>query len=242
MANKIRWAAFGCVHLHRGKVWDRAMSLVREYKPDVLVCLGDVLDADAASRFPQEDPKALSSEYETMNTMLREASEAAPKAQLVFMEGNHELNIRDKLRLPKAVRELCDYRKHVSALDLWDWHPYDCSEKGVFRLGQVAFYHGYETGPAADQMQAIQHCKPFGLGVSAHTHMPREPFQIEPWRGRPIPYWAMNVGTLGSLRPGYMLRKRTNTWGHGVALGSCTMIRSARASRLWHAELVRIEP
>lgn len=242
MANKIRWAAFGCVHLHRGKVWDRAMSLIREYKPDVLVCLGDVLDADGASRFPQEGRKKLSAEFRIGNELLRQAADAVPKGQLVFMEGNHEFNVRDELRLAPEVRDLCDYRLHMPALDRWDWKPYDCCERGIFRLGQVAFAHGYRTGPRCNEKQALEFCRPFGLGVFAHDHKPMEPRQIEVWAGIHAPYWAMNVGTLGPLRPKYMTRKSTAGWGHGVALGSCTMNRSARSTKLWHAELVRIDP
>lgn len=233
----VRFAFVSCIHLNEGPAFTWALDLIRDFKPDYLVNGGDTLDSDAASRWNPESPMSLEDEYRIADRITIKLAEAAPNAKKVFLEGNHEHNILAQHRIPKPLRSLCDYRKHIPSLKDWTRLPYIYDERGVFRLGQVSFFHGYAAGNLSDRTQAVVLGVPYGLTVCGHTHRPVPVTQVQLTQGLPLPYWYANAGTLGPLKPEYMTRQRTDQWGAAVVLGECLMGRAHRPSPEWEAEV-----
>jgi predicted phosphodiesterase len=237
-----KFLAFSCPHcpLEDRAAVDWMIGRIEDEKPDVIVHLGDGHEADSASKWPAENDWEIRDEWESHNGFLERVRKAYPKARRVFLPGNHDDNFAQIGRIDNRVRNALHYRDHEPALAHWEQPaPYVyCRRKGVFRIGQVTFAHGYECGANSDEMQSILLGVPFGLFVSGHTHRPT------PLVGRarrsanvPLPYWFANAGCLRDLKPAYMQRKRSHLWGQGVVIGEAMPLKSPRMSRQWEARV-----
>lgn len=213
-------------------------------QPDYIVLVGDLLEASGASVHANEDNFSLAYEYAEAGAFLESLRKAGTyknkkNAQCVFLPGNHDDNILAANRIPAKLRHLCDYRMHIRELENWLQpceYKYD-RNKGVFRLGQVAFAHGYETGAAALKNQAVLLGDPFGLTITGHTHQAVQVHQVMMTQLVPLPYWAANVGCLRDLKPDYVARKRTHNWSHAYVIGDCDpTLKSPRKSLCWSAQ------
>lgn len=250
----VRWLAFSCVHApeHDDEAIDWVCAQIEEHKPDVLISLGDDLEADAASRWPSEAAYSLLDEYRADDAIkARLAKAAGPSCDLVRLMGNHCFNILDAGRINPKHRDLCDWRRpqfdstgeqvNANALKWRLGSSYDfCARRGVFRLGQCTFGHGWLTGRNGGRDQAVLLGDYMGLFVSGHTHAP-EPVQRAMMTGKvPLPYWYANAGTLRNLDPEYMRRNNAFNWGHACVVGEADLrvgrAKSLRRSRCWSAE------
>jgi len=249
----IKWLAFGCSHapLHDPAHIDWIEGRIREVKPDVVLHLGDLHEADSASRWPSEYDWDLTHEFREADRLLNRIRTAAQavnaKARCVFLPGNHDANLLAMARIPRKVRLCCDWRvpqydadkKLVNGELLKHWrtgcaYRY-CRTSGVYRIGQVTFAHGYEHGVSGDEAQSILLGQPYGLYVSAHTHRPQPVTQAMRTRQIPLPYWFANVGCSREMKPAYVERRRTHQWGQAVAYGDAELLKSPRAGRRWSA-------
>ena len=90
---------------------------------------GDVFDAAAASVHPDECDHTLMDEYRHAAAFMKSIREALPDScRMVVCEGNHDDNIRraDPRRIPKGLREACDWMntEYASEFKQWHWRPY----------------------------------------------------------------------------------------------------------------------
>lgn len=106
--------------LHDRLAWDLSVQMAEELQPDTIVLLGDMLDlAPWSLKFPRSP----SLRYTTQPSILElhwwlgQLRLAAPKAQIVYLEGNHEHRI-DKVLIAQAD-EMIDLRP----ADDPDGHP-----------------------------------------------------------------------------------------------------------------------
>ena len=177
--NTERFIAFSCTHcpVEDPEAINWLISRIEEYKPSLIVHLGDGLEADSASRFPAENDWDLKTEFDHFNGLLFNVRSAAPDdAACVFLEGNHDANLLEINRIDKRLRGLCDWRdtKNVPEMDNWltpTKYRYD-RRKGCYRIGQVVFSHGYEANASAGKFEAVHFCNEFGLYIHGHTHRP----------------------------------------------------------------------
>lgn len=243
MPEIVSFLAFSCPHcpLEDKDAIDWLIEEIGTRQPNVIVHLGDGHEADSASRWPSEYDWPLAEEFKAHNALLQRIREAHPKARRVFLEGNHDANLLAVNRIDKKLRSLCDFRDHEPELANWEQpasYVYD-RYKGVFRLGQVTFGHGYEAGPAADEIQSITLGAPYGLWVGGHTHRPLPVAQAKRTAQIPLPYWYANAGTLRDIWDcDYMTRKRRHLWGQGIVVGETAITKSPRMSRNWNAETI----
>ena len=174
--------AFGCSHnpLIDETAEDRLIDVISETNPDYVICLGDLHEADSASRWPSEYTFTLEDELSDVDRFLARIRKASPSSKRIFIEGNHDANITALNRIPRKIRGLCDYRRPQFTDDgvmingefLNEWtrsavHVY--SYNHAFRLGQVGFVHGFETSNAGIKRQAVTMSHEYGLLVHAHT-------------------------------------------------------------------------
>lgn len=254
-AKLVTFAAFGCVHVpyQDQAAVDKLCSVIEERRPDYLLCLGDLFEADSANvhKHRAEERIPLSDEYASGAAVLEQVAEAAPDAERLWLLGNHDDNLQtnDVRRIPKHLRDLVHWNKSEWGKTFRNWRqiPYEKSERGVFRLGQVNFYHGYLAGVNSDELEAIQMNNYVGgyshtLGVRVHTHTPLPPTQAMLTNKIPLPFWYANAGTLGPTRPDYMKRKDSSGWGPAVVVGEAVIGRPSRmrGGPQWTAETVRL--
>lgn len=251
-----KFVAFGCPHapLQDNDHIEWLCGVIKKHKPDYLLCLGDLHEMDSASRWPSEYDFSLHDEYIAANELLRKVRMSAPKScNCVLLPGNHDDNLMEIGRVNHKLRDLTCWRqqqwyesKWINEELLTKWNhktPYDYSSKGVFRLGQVSFIHGYEASQSADEIQSILLGVPEGLTVGSHTHKPVAVSQAHKTKQVPLPFYFANTGCSRTMECSYMKRKRQNQWGQGAVIGDC-MAKGIGAvmptSKQWNAEtLVR---
>lgn len=248
-----RFLAFGCTHapLHDTAAIEFVLTQIEQHKPDVIVHTGDLFEADAASRWGSEESFTLEDEYWAADKILKKVRHAAPEAERIFIEGNHDANVRAGNRLPRKVRGLCDWRRQQHDEDgsllngelLTQWKrkaEYEfCPDRGCWRLGQVVFAHGFKTGKNSDNKQSHRFCHDYGLLVSSHTHRPVRVTQSDIAGVGKVNKWYANVGCTREMRPEYVQRNDTTEWGQAVVVGEAdtrTLSKSPRRSRCWAAE------
>jgi predicted phosphodiesterase len=239
--------AFSCPHipLLDPGAKEFLFEQILEHKPTHIIGLGDWHEADAVNRFGIEYDWTLGEEMQGVADFMKDVREWSCKAtsgslsddnpfcipEFIFMEGNHDYNIRDWHRSKKQLVELIDYRNHNALereLRHWRWHPYEYSQAGVYRLGQLSFCHGFNAGIGADQKMALTKdlVLPYGLYVGGHTHRPK-PIQEVYYYSRPLGIYTCNAGTLGDIWNGftYMQKKDRSAWGQAVFVGECELWR-----------------
>jgi predicted phosphodiesterase len=230
------------------------LELIEENDPDYFVLVGDLHEADAASKFESEYPFSLEQEFDASNDYLlairraHERKRKKPAGSRVFMFGNHDQNLLEWNRINRKLRGICDFTgkvrgtnqyKHIPELEHWKLHKeYTFDQAGVFRIGQVGFTHGFESARGSNEAQALilNRNHPNSLLIAGHSHKPIPVTQI--YKGEiDLPYHYCNVGTMGPLKPRYMARKRTIGWGAACVIGEALETKSPRLTKNWDAEL-----
>ena len=218
------------------------ISLIEKWQPKHLIFGGDLIDANAASRWPNEYEHTLEDEYERGNKVLRDLRMAAPRGcNLVWIFGNHEDNVGRVNRVPKDMRSLVAIKKHVQEYERWKHIPYTRHHtKGAYHVGQVYFIHGHETTEARLDEQAIKmaNYEPFSLTVSGHTHRPTLNVKQIMLRKFGLPNWRADAGCQMKFDSAeYMERLDMTQWGHACVLTESVPLKSPRKSREWNAEI-----
>ena len=213
--------------------------------------LGDVFEAGAASvhASSSEYEHTLSDEYEHAHNFLRSIREVLPSdCRRWINTGNHDDNLttEDPRRIPKDLRGLVHWTKHPewgAEFRKWHWVPYEKSNKGVYRVGQCHFFHGFDCSMNSDELEGLQMVAacgwiPFSLTVRGHTHRPLQPTQSKRTGKIPLPYYHANVGTCGPLKPSWAKRKDTSLCGTAMIVVECVWDKPSRIrGKSWDAEL-----
>lgn len=257
----IKFLAFSCPHapLHDKDTLAVIAERIAEYAPDTIICLGDLHEADSASRWPSECDWTITEEFHTANEeVLKPLRLANPnqKGECVFLPGNHDDNILALDRIPSKIRGRCDWTvRQYTKKDVWlneelmtHWatptkYRYNRRE-GTYRIGAAVFAHGYEASVSSDEFQSITLGWPYGIFISGHTHRPTPGPPLRAMRTKAVPLdrWYLNAGCTTQMDRSYMERKRQMLWGHGVVYGWSRPIASPRFSRTWDAHCELIKP
>jgi hypothetical protein len=247
MAKPLKFLAFGCLHapLHDPEAVAWCLERIAKERPDEIAFLGDGLEANAASRWPDaiELNLALEQEFDALNAFLADVRKAAPRARRVYRAGNHDLNLLGKGRIDPRVRSLCDWKSHKNIPEWAHWEvgaDYNLSRhRGCSWLGpQICLAHGFGTTDAKVNREAMYFLAnaPFGLYLTAHTHRPEDKRQVR-MGSLPMSRWTMNVGTLRNMEPDYMERCEKWNWGQAIVVGERMPLKSPRMTREWDAHL-----
>ena len=220
------------------------LQKIREFKPHVVVNLGDWHDANYASRWDNEDDWDAVAEFDLLAQDARETREAlGPKGRIVWLHGNHDDNPQQPGRIPKKVRSAVEFakmQKLAGLIDDWEIVPY--RHDSYFRLGQITFQHGCQTNINAERDQALAYGVPYGLYVCAHTHRPKKLTGIElPGAGPIFGMQFCNVGCGADwTRMHYVTRLNKQRWGRAILVGDYNpRMRTAwHHNRQWDAELL----
>ncbi len=217
--------AYSCTHIprHDKEAEDWMLGRISDEQPDIIVHIGDLIEAEAASKFKHSGVTwDLLGEYEQADEHFLRVYEAYPPARRVFLKGNHDANIQDIGRIDSALWRLADPKQNMKRWSLFE-HPTEYifdKFRGTFKVGQITFAHGWSTAVNADKIHALELADPYGLYVGGHTHRPERVSQISATQTIPLPYWAANVGTLRDIVDvHWMERKKRSRWGQAVFIG-----------------------
>lgn len=181
------------VPFHDQKAVDLAVKVIKDFKPDVLVHLGDLADFHSLSAHRKDPTKNTSflTELEKVHKVMDQLDNLAPRK--VFCEGNH-CNRLQRYLFDRAP-ELYPFMTVESALQLkergWEYHPY----QEVVTIGPVSFVHdlGYSGVNGARQTaQAFP-----GNLVYGHSHRTSS-FTMGNLKRDTYTCW--NIGWLGDSR------------------------------------------
>lgn len=158
-------------------------ALLRDYQPQYLVCLGDLLDAGRLSKKFPTDPNRLDTLQDDINAAkvkLHQWATLAPQAQRWLLEGNHEQRLTRLIwGLEGAERELAKLNAFRDALTWpvmlglaeigWQWVAYEDQPRNDL-LPHLLVKHGNFVSAEAG-MTAKREWQKYGhSGVSGHTH------------------------------------------------------------------------
>lgn len=126
--------------LHDPKAMELAIQFANDYKPDVLILGGDILDCGAISHHNKQRPGRTDGLRILADAegLQREFLDRLPKApKRVYITGNHEDWLND---LQDEVPGLEGLLELPRLLDLNGWEV--LKQGGEFQLGKLSFVHG----------------------------------------------------------------------------------------------------
>lgn len=215
MATKVAFLPDAHRPYHNKRAWKLFLEAMQWWKPDVIVCLGDLADFYKISTF-RKDPRreySFDEEVQDVNEALDEL-DALGATRKIFIEGNHEHRLVRYLQ--DKAPELFGFVSTQKLFRLdergWEFTPY----KSATRLGKLWVTHDvgqagrYSVFRAADTFQ-----HPI---VMAHTH--RLVYVVEGnATGEHFP--AVQFGWLGDVEQvDYMHKvKAKREWSLGFGTG-----------------------
>ena len=221
MTQPIRFVAAGDNH---GDMADpEALDALREfcddYKPTVRVHLGDAFDFRSLRRGVGTDAESAESLKADIDDGIEFLRSFKPT---VYLWGNHEARLDSLIANSGSaiVRDYCtdvktainSAAKQAGAKTILPYH----AEKGVYRLGPVAFIHGYAYGVNATSLQGSHYASTGGGVIHGHTHTLQQVNLTKHGGGA-----AFSAGCL-CLKDAMAYasqRLATSRWGSGFAAG-----------------------
>ncbi len=194
-------------------VFKMVVNFIRDHPPQRLHLLGDLLDGYSISRFDKDPVRKdnLQDELDSVRQRLTELRDAAPKATLIYSEGNHEYRLRRYLMSEAkalaglrslALEKLLDFDKLKIRFQPAD-RPY--------RVGQLLFTHGNLVSKWSGA-SAKRHYEKYGCCViHGHSHRLGAFYHTD----INTTYGAWENGCLCSLTPDYVTAP---DWQHGFSV------------------------
>lgn len=131
------------VPLHDARAWGATIAFASDFKPDVWIHGGDMLDCGVISHHNHGKPgateglKLISDATEGRQAFIAPVEQIVPKGQLVYMIGNHEDWLTDLTDYMPALEGLVEL-SNLLKLTKWTIVP----QGGAFHLGKLTFIHG----------------------------------------------------------------------------------------------------
>jgi len=201
------------VSLHDNKAWNIVMEFAKDFKPDVFIHGGDMLDCGVISHHNKKKPgnveglRLLADAEEGYKTFIQPIT----AKKKVYMIGNHEDWLNDLIIETPALEGIIDIRK---LLKLNDWEVIE--QGGIFNFGKLTFLHGdtVKGGEHVAKAAVINYERNVRFGHH-HTH------QVYT-KTSPINYknakTGVAVGCLCTKDPKYG-ESKPNRWGQGFLYG-----------------------
>jgi len=138
------------VPLHDLKAFGATYAFLQDFKPDVIILGGDILDCNPISHHNKGKPGRteglrLASDAQGCREDIITPLEALKATKNVYILGNHEDWLSDLAEDQPGLEGLVD-AKHLLSLNKWQVEP----QGGRFRLGKLWFMHGDTLGGGAN--------------------------------------------------------------------------------------------
>lgn len=202
-------------------------KFIKDYKPDEIILGGDIIDGPDHGfegwTFEQVEKNAYKrydEEVKILQKLMTDLREVAPKAKIIYLEGNHEERYQRMVRrYPNTLKSR--FRLDRDACPNAKWIPYGDYDS-FYKVGDMLFTHGtiYPDAHAKKMAQAYLpnkvvygHIHDF-QSYTTHNGDPRKP-------GR----YAVTSGCLCGRLPDYK-KGHPNKWVNGfiswISINGCT--------------------
>lgn len=130
------------VALHDPKALGAALEFLRDFKPDVIIAGGDMLDCGCISHHNKKSKRAteglrLLTDAEGLKYDALKPLESLGAGKLIYQPGNHEDWIEDLIDENPGIEGLVELKQMLS-LDQWQVQR----QGDYFNLGKLTFIHG----------------------------------------------------------------------------------------------------
>lgn len=202
--------------LHDMKAIDAMFKFASDFKPDVFILGGDVIDAGCVSHHNHGKPGLteglrLIDDVTGAHTHIIKRVEDLKPSELVYITGNHCAWLDQLTHLMPALEGIISL-KALLKLDKWKLIP----QGGTYDLGKLTFLHGDQLsgGENAAKNAVIMYERSVRFG-HYHTHQTfAKTSPIEYKNGKT----GMAVGCLCKKSPGYG-KGKPNKWCSGFLCG-----------------------
>lgn len=190
---------------HDGLMLQKVLRVAEEMQPDAILSIGDAIDFPQVSRWSVGTAEGYASTLQKHIDGFREdvlirLREAVPNADIAWLEGNHDLRIRD------FVKKYAAPLRSLRALNIQELFSLDelniRYEMGPLRVGTNTYaIHGHENGAYVSTPQAwdSKFMKRYGSEkhyIFGHTHQPFITTRATGFGGKVNPWFTMNVGSI----------------------------------------------
>lgn len=184
---------------------NKILSVAEDLQPDRIVQIGDLIDHPTTSQWSKGTALEYAPILQDHITGLRKdflspLREAAPKAALTWLEGNHDLRLREYVKKYAAPLMTLDA---LSTESLFGLPELDVRYvKGPHRIGTNTYaIHGHESGGYCASASAwdAKFSKRYGSDKSfvfGHTHQGFLITRAFGYAGKVSPRFTMNVGSV----------------------------------------------
>ena len=188
------------------------MTFMKDFKPTHIIFLGDLLDFSYLGRFAEGDNKGkegkrIKKDYENISLIVKALKGCAPKAQTIYLLGNHELRIEYEINHDPMLEGLIEVKENIGHL-FDEMHPYGYVWEASKYLGYMHGiywnkYHAQKTSTEFAEMSIIY----------GHVHDRQLHTRMNRRDKTPKPRYSQSIGCLCTLSPEWLTRRgRTNKW------------------------------
>jgi len=207
------------VHIpdHDRRAWKALLLLAKDLKPDYVVLAGDFLELHSVSQHGEFNRELLNEDLAHGRQALAELQKAAPKAKIVYLEGNHETRlprfISSKVPSLEGTLDLPRGLKLAESGITWVTET-----KQPWSRGKLDVIHGHQMpgkhGPKHHAMRMTElYGTPGRTVVYGHTHKA----QLFTAPGLGGIKTAIGLGCMRTLQPSW-LHGANAGWSHGFAV------------------------
>lgn len=183
----------------------KILRVVKEVQPNAVLSIGDAIDFPQVSRWSIGTAGAYAPTLQAhidgfRNDVLIPLREASPGSEIIWLEGNHDLRIRD------FIGKYAPPLRTIRALEMESLFGLDDLnvqyERGPIRVGTNTYaIHGHENGtyvstPHAWDQKFVKRYGSEKNFVFGHTHQPFITTRAYGFNGKVTPRWTMNVGSI----------------------------------------------
>ena len=194
--------------LHNIKMVNILLAFCRDFKPDIIVILGDLMEVESLGKFSSPYTKfTLEQEFTLTNWFLDELLYRAPNARIIYLSGNHEYRLYNEAAISPQLKGMLSLERNLGlkkrGIGLIPWQ-----NNKFFKHGKVRFHHGFTTNQyaAREMADAAGGCVVFG-----HTHRIQS-FQAKKCTHR---HTGFNIGTLSHLNPEFSKTQKPRGHANG---------------------------
>lgn len=189
---------------HDALALSKAIKVIEDIQPDAVFQIGDAIDFPQVSRWTKgtagEYAPTLQKHIDGFKGVLRDLRAAAPQAKITWLEGNHDLRLREFVQNYAAPLRTLDA---LTTESLFELDKVGVSYvKGPFRVATNTYaVHGHESAGYSGTPQAwdTKFGKRYGTDkniIFGHTHQPYLLTKAFGFDGKVTPRFTMNVGSI----------------------------------------------
>jgi len=199
---------------------DKLIRVIKDVQPDAIVQIGDAIDFPQVSKWSKnqkgEYADTLQQHIDGFKGLLAQTREAAPSAQITWLEGNHDLRVQEYVR---AYGPALSTLRALEMPNLFGLAELGVKYlKGPLHIGTNTYaVHGHESGGYAASLSAwdLKFMKRYGSDkniVFGHTHQPFLSTRAVGFNGKVSPRFTMNVGSLMDPTCAHYVKDGSVSW------------------------------